>query len=401
MRMDSKPPFGGEVVRLGDVCEVNPKTECGLPDDELVSFLPLAAVHTNGSTDLGDETRRGDVRKGHPNFRRGDILLAKITPSFENGKIAIALTSHKYGYSSTEFHVIRPKGATVNTGYLLAFLRSGKTVDYCAHRMKGSAGQKRVPADVIKNLKLVLPSFSRQEQISMRFDEITDLIKLQDARIAKLDELVKSRFVEMFGDSVANPVGWRTDMLGHLGTCKNGLNFKAEDSGYEVTCLGVGNFGDRSSIEDMSLLEKVELSERPKEDCFLKDGDIVFVRSNGNKALVGRCLAVYPHGEELVYSGFCIRFRLSSGSLRVPFLVWTLKQPSMRTQLMGRGSNVKNLNQRILSSLEVPIPPIELQDEFISFASRVDKLRVGAQEQKERLQTLYDSLAQEYFAIGE
>ena len=99
----------------------------------------------------------------------------------------------------------------------------------------------------------------------------------------------------------------------------------------------------------------------------------VFVRSNGNKRLVGRCLAVFPNGEKAVYSGFCIRLRIESDRVRIPYLVWALRHPSMRQQMFGRGANVQNLNQKLMSNVEVPIPPLPEQDCFLDFVSEVDK----------------------------
>ena len=183
----------------------------------------------------------------------------------------------------------------------------------------------------------------------------------------------KSRFVEMFGDPVDNPLGFSTAGLTELGSCKNGMNFHSSDSGVELPCLGVADFRDLSVIEGVEGLSTVSLNEMPGEDYLLEDGDIVFVRSNGNKELVGRCLAIYPRGAEAVFSGFCIRLRLSTDGIRVPYLVWALKQPSLRSQMFGRGANVQNLNQKILAGVRVPLPPIELQDEFLSFISQVDK----------------------------
>jgi type I restriction enzyme S subunit len=375
--MTNKPPFDGEVVRLGDVCEINPKAKRGLSDDDAVSFLPLASVHTDGGTELGEDVKRGDVRKGHPNFKRGDILLAKITPSFENGKIAIAQIGREYGYSSTEFHVIRPKKEIVNTGFLMAFLRCGKTINYCAHRMKGSAGQKRVPPEVIKSLKLPLPPFAQQEEIANRFASITDLMAIQDTRLARFDSLVKSRFVEMFGNPVENSFGWPCKRLGDLGELKNGVNFKAADSGCEIKCLGVGDFKNRYAIRDMDLVSTVTLNGEPTENQILHDGDVVFVRSNGNKKLVGRSLAVFPGNTRLTFSGFCIRFRNASDRLLLDYMLGCLKSDSMRKAMTGRGANIQNLSQGLLSKVEMPLPPLELQREFSSFIAQVDKLRVA------------------------
>ena len=241
------------------------------------------------------------------------------------------------------------------------------------------------------------PDLAEQKDIAKQLNFIDSGISRVQVQIDKLDALVKSRFVEMFGDPADNPFGWNTAALTDLGVCKNGMNFRASDFGYNVACLGVADFKDRSVIDDMSLLGTVNLDAAPSDNYLLKNGDIVFVRSNGNKQLVGRCLAVYPGNQEVVFSGFCIRLRLNNDQIRVPFLLWALKQPSIRRQMFGRGANVQNLNQKILSNVRVPVPPIALQEEFLGFATQVDKSKSIAQKQIDKLQMLYDSLAQEYF----
>ena len=174
--MADKPRFGGEKVKLGDVAKVNPRAEKLAGDKDLVSFLPLASVHTDGTTESGETFCRSEVKKGHPYFRRGDILVAKITPSFENGKIALAASGMQEGYSSTEFHVVRPMPDRVDSYYLLAYLRSSKVRVFCSRRMKGSTGQKRVPKEVLAGLALNLPALDAQRERAAKFKEIASLI---------------------------------------------------------------------------------------------------------------------------------------------------------------------------------------------------------------------------------
>ena len=238
----------------------------------------------------------------------------------------------------------------------------------------------------------------RQSEIVKTLDGVLAQIDLAESQIEKLDQLVKSRFVEMFGDPVLNTKGWNIRKFKELGEFKNGVNFKSVDNGFEIKCLGVGDFKDRYSIRDMSLINRVSLNGKPNESQLLKDGDIVFVRSNGNKALVGRCLAVFPGMDAVTFSGFCIRFRNKTDGLELDYLLNCLKAEPMRKAMAGRGANIQNLSQTLLSKLEIPVPPQALQQEFATFARQVDKPRFIAQQQIEKLQMLYDSLAQDYFA---
>ena len=213
----------------------------------------------------------------------------------------------------------------------------------------------------------------RQCEIVDVLDKFTQIIQQRNKEISALDELIKARFVEMFGDPVMNEKGWITKSLLDMGRCKNGMNFHYDDEGVEINCLGVGDFKELSIIDNTDELPTVSLKEMPSEEYLLKDDDIIFVRSNGNKALVGRSIAVYPGNVPTTFSGFCIRYRKHDNEIIVPYLLRALKADSMRMKMTGRGANIQNLNQQILGTLVIPVPPIELQNQFADFVKQVDK----------------------------
>ena len=219
---------------------------------------------------------------------------------------------------------------------------------------------------------------SKKEQVSIcnKLDKLHDVMKLREQELQMLNDLIKARFVEMFGDPVLNEKGWKTKPLLDMGKCKNGMNFHYDDSGVEINCLGVGDFKDLSVIDNTEQLPTVSLNEMPSEEYLLKDDDIVFVRSNGNKALVGRSVAVYPGDIPTTFSGFCIRYRKYDNAVTIPYLLRVLKADSIRKKMAGRGANIQNLNQQILGTLVIPVPPIELQMEFSDFVKQVDKSEV-------------------------
>ena len=200
----------------------------------------------------------------------------------------------------------------------------------------------------------------------------------------------------MFGDNPIENGKWKVEKLGNLGLCKNGMNFSYEDNGFEINCLGVGDFKDNAVISNCEKLPVISLNEKPSEEYLLKDNDIVFVRSNGKKELVGRSVLVHPR-VLTTFSGFCIRFRLSTDSINHLFLLQFLKMPNTRKNMAGRGANIQNLNQQILSNLDIPVPQIELQNNFSSFIQQIDKSKFAVQKSLEKAETLYKSLMQEYF----
>jgi type I restriction enzyme S subunit len=201
----------------------------------------------------------------------------------------------------------------------------------------------------------------------------------------------------MFGDPIENPMGWNMKPLLSMGKCKNGMNFHYDEESVSINCLGVGDFKDNSIISDTGSLPVITLDEMLSDDYLLKDNNIVFVRSNGGKALVGRSVAVYPGGTPTTFSGFCIRYRVDDSAITVPYLLRVLKSESVRNKMAGRGANIQNLNQQILRTVTVPIPPMELQMEFSNFMEQTDKSKVVVQAALNEAQLLFDSLMQEYF----
>ena len=149
-------------------------------------------------------------------------------------------------------------------------------------------------------------------------------------------------FLELFGDPVINPMGWSICSLVDHGKFKNGLNFKKGESGLKVKYLGVGDFKSHSKIDDIDSLSFIDLNNTPSKDYFLKDEDIVFVRSNGNGKLVGRCVVMYPKDVKVAYSGFCIRYRVEDACMNVTYLTHLFREKSFRKLLLqsGQGANI-------------------------------------------------------------
>lgn len=278
--------------------------------------------------------------------------------------------------------------------FLYAFLESQKS-----RFIKDAVGgaQPNISAGYLKEIDMPLIPLEEQRRIAALLDKVSDLIAKRQAQLDKLDLLVKARFVEIFGDPVINPYGWNVSALSDLGECKNGMNFHTDDSGVVIHCLGVGDFKDLSLIEDTSKLPTISLNEMPSDDYLLANGDIVFVRSNGNKALVGRSVAVYPNDIPTTFSGFCIRFRIQNPSVLPSYLLRVLKTDSMRKKMAGRGANIQNLNQKILAELRIPIPGLALQEEYELFIKKVDKSKLTIQQSLDKLETLKKALMQQYF----
>ena len=327
-------------------------------------------------------------------LKAGDILICASSGSKELvGKAAYVKRDLPMTFGAF-CKVVRPK--TDCPQYIGHFFNSPYYRERIANSAAG-ANINNIRNEHIDVLEIAWPSMKKQRGAVTVLDKVTELISLRKEQLAKLEQLVKSRFIELFGDPVTNPKAWKTKPLLDMGYCKNGMNFHTGDSGIEMHCLGVGDFKDLSVIDGTEHLPIVSLNEAPPEESMLKDGDIVFVRSNGNKALVGRCLVVYPRNTPTTYSGFCIRYRLTSNEVDTAYLLRVLKTDSMRKKMAGRGANIQNLNQQILASLDIPIPHMETQEQFVSFVKQTEKSKLTIQQSLDKLELLKKSLMQEYF----
>ena len=328
----------------------------------------------------------------------GDILMSHINSMAYLGRAVM----YKMQKNECIIHGMNLLRLKANRNFILPeyaeyYFKSNTFKKYIKKIAKKSVNQASFSIADLKSIPLFLPNMVEQKKIYNTLNRIDNIISLKNQQLKKLDLLTKSLFVEMFGDPVDNPRGWETKGLLELGKCKNGMNFSAGESGVNVHCLGVGDFKDYSKICNTSVLPKISLNKMPPEEAMLQDGDIVFVRSNGNKMLVGRCLVIFPGDIPTTYSGFCIRFRKEAECVDTTYLVQLLKADSTRSKMAGRGANIQNLNQHILGALQIPIPPIELQQEFKDFIKQSDKHKSVVQKSLDETQLLFDSLMQKYF----
>ena len=120
-------------------------------------------------------------------------------------------------------------------------------------------------------IELELPPLKEQEEVAAKLEQVDLLIDKCRQRIEIFDMLVKSRFIEMFGDPVLNPMGWEIKPLLEMGDCKNGMNFRKDESGIELNCLGVGDFQNLSVISDTSALPTVSLNAMLSKEYLLEN----------------------------------------------------------------------------------------------------------------------------------
>ncbi|MBI3781321.1 MAG: hypothetical protein HY278_09750 [candidate division NC10 bacterium] len=343
-------PEGWAWASLDDACVVNPRHERNaLPDDALVSFIPMAAVDQQSGCISGSVARRyGEVRKGFTHFAEGDVLFARITPCMENGKIAVARNLvNGLGCGTTEFHVLRSLGGILPE-YIHRYLRQESFRRSAAANMSGTAGQLRVPTDYMRSVQLPLAPLAEQRRIMAKIEALFEQSRTARQTLDRIPPLLKkfrqSVLAAAFrGDLTRDwreqhpdvdpapvllehicaerrrkweedlrtkgkdlrmmkwdrpkpvdtshlpnlPEGWLWIGLGELiGRSQNGLSTRFSQVGTPTPVLRLADIKDGRITTDGIRL--IRLSDGEIQKYGLARGDLLVIRVNGSKELVGR-----------------------------------------------------------------------------------------------------------------
>ena len=193
-------------------------------------------------------------------------------------------------------------------------------------------------------------------------------------------------------------VKWPTKRLGDLAEFRNGVNYNKSSFGEGVKVVGVSDFQDYTKPR-YGELEQINPEGIVTERNILRDGDIVFVRSNGNRELIGRSLFIEQPPEEITHSAFTIRLRFISREVHPKFYAYCFRTPIIRKELTasGGGTNISNLNQDILNALEVPFPTLPEQRRIAGILSAYDELIENSQRRIRILEGMARALYREWF----
>ena len=171
---------GWEFVKLGDICEINPRRPKGIASDidAPTTFVPMAAVDAEtGRISQPQERAFSDVSRGYTYFQEGDVLFAKITPCMQNGKHAIAKgLIDGFGFGTTEFHVLRPSDV-VMAEWIYRYVTQRELLELATHHFRGAVGQQRLPKEFLAELTIPLPPFAEQERFTRALDEKSAIIE--------------------------------------------------------------------------------------------------------------------------------------------------------------------------------------------------------------------------------
>ena len=384
---------GWDIKKLGEVCtfingfafKSSKFTESGEPIIRISDIQNGMVVDSNVVYfDIDSYSENLSKYKVYPN----DILIAMSGGT--TGKIGINYTNREF-YLNQRVGVFRENNNVLNHMFLFYYLHT-KGED--SLKMAAGAAQPNLSTAQIKDFDIPIPTLSEQKEIVEHLDSsFAKIDKLKENATKNLEE-AKALFQSALKDALEPKEGWEEKTLGELGNLKNGMNFRKNESGAELHILGVGDFGNLFSISNTENLPIISLNEMPSDDYLLENEDIVFVRSNGNKNLVGRCVLVYPNNIKTSFSGFCIRFRKNSDKVDAKYLAYFLKAPNTRKKIAGNGANISNLNQKVLQNLAIPFPSLPEQQSIVSFLDSLNEKLNTLQQNYSRICDECDALKQ-------
>lgn len=408
-------PEGWVSVKLQDLIDLNPKTEA--PDDTDSAFSPMAMLGTRYRDLPRFEVRKwGEIRSSYVHFKDGDVLLAKITPCFENGKAGIAHgLPNGIGAGSSEYFVCRPRSQALDPRYLLAlfktqdFLKSGET------RMTGSVGHKRVPKDVLLGTEIPLAPAAEQSRIADKLDALLARVDACRERLDRVPAIIK-RFRQAVISATTSQSGtgadsssdrhddvWPTVRLTDvLVEMRNGLATKPAETPPGVKILRISSV--RPMAVDLEDHRFLKLDASDIETYRLRENDLLFTRYNGTFDFVGACARIPMIRGDVVYPDKLIRVRIDENIVSPAYLELIFTAPSVRRQVEGyikSSAGQKGISGADLKTIEFALPPPRVQAEIVrrtdALFALADSIEASCQTAREQVDLLTPSILTKAF----
>ena len=255
---------------------------------------------------------------------------------------------------------------------------------------------KHLSAKELNKIEIPVLSLEEQRKIAETLSKVDELIAFRDQQLTKLDELVKARFVEMFGTFPANPFRWDTGKIQDVvSDVRYGSSRPAVEGG-KYPYLRMNNITYSGEL-DLRDTKRIDIPDSELDKCTVRRGDVLFNRTN-SKELVGKT-CVYNRDELMVLAGFVIRVRVNE-RIRPEVLSAFLNMDFSKRMLIGMCKTAigqANINAKELQNIDLYIPPIELQDQFVTLKNKVDQQKQTVQQSLEKLELMKKALMQEYF----
>ncbi len=310
-----------------------------------------------------------------------------------NGDLNVKYYSGKFDAYQRTYIIESTNKQVLDVKYLYYFLE--KYVEKLREQAIGGV-IKYIKLGYLTDAKIPLPPLPIQQKIADALDKASALIEQRKEQIEKLDLLIKSQFIEMFGDPVTNPMGWEIGTIRDLVTnVKYGTSKPAEENGQYVY-LRMNNITYDGHI-DLSDIKYINVPDKDYEKYIVRKGDILFNRTN-SRELVGKT-AVFDEDTPMMIAGYIIRIRTNGGA-NPEYISAYLNSGFGKKMLFDMCKAIvgqANINAQELQDISIPITPITLQNEFADFVQQVDEQKKQLKQSLEEMELNYKSLMQKCF----
>ena len=415
-----KIPAHWEVKRLKYAVTLNPApTEVRNRGESLeVSFVPMEAIGEYGGLELTTTKLVGEVYTGYTYFREGDVVVAKITPCFENGKGAVATgLVNEIAFGTTELHVLRVKESTDRQ--FLFYLSMGDAFKRLGEaEMYGAGGQKRVPDSFVRNLMHPLPPLPEQRAIAAFLDRETAKIDALVAKKERLIELLQEKRTALISHAVTKgldpdaplkdsgvewlgeiPAHWEVKRLRVMGTLQTGITLGKR---YETPDLVTRPYLRVANVQDGYLalddIAEIELPAKETRRYELRPNDVLLTEG-GDFDKLGRGYLWSGQIPLALHQNHIFVVRPNQQVLSSKFLTVLLTSSYGRayfTATSKQSTNLASTNSKKLASFPIPIPSLTEQCAIAAFLDRetaqIDALIAKVQEAIDRLKELRTAL---------
>lgn len=381
------------MVKLGDICDIK---SGGTPSRSNANYwnngnIPWIKISDFNNTYI-ENTEEFITKEGLDNssakmIKKGSILFTIFATLGEVAILNIDATTNQAIASLTI------SDESVKQKYLYYFLCSLK--DFVNGIGRGVA-QNNINLKILKNISVPIPSSDKQNKIIKILDNVNCAIDCKKQQLLKLNELVKSRFIEMFGTYPLNSKGWNTCKIRDVVEDVRYGSSRPAVIGGKYPYLRMNNITYDGEL-DLTDIKYIDIPESELDKCAVRNGDVLFNRTN-SRELVGKT-CVYTNDEIMVLAGFIIRIRVNELVLS-EFLSSFLNTDFSKQMLFNMCKTAigqANINAQELQNIEIYLPPIKLQQEFVQFKKQIDKSKLAIEKSIEKLEILKKSLMQEYF----
>lgn len=255
--------------------------------------------------------------------------------------------------------------------YLLHYLKSDMMLSFIKEYATGSVRDNLKLADLGK-FPINLRPVEEQRQIATTLDKIDDLIAKRRQQLDKLDELVKSRFIEMFGDVIRNSKAWQMRVFEDVAASRLGKMLDAKQQTGKYSYPYLANFNVQWFRFNIENLNQMDFDEDDRAEFELKDGDLL-VCEGGE---IGRCAVWHNEIQPCFFQKALHRVRCNRQIIHPDYLAWWFKYNCDYdgfTAIAGSKATIAHLPGIKLKQLQVAVPPIELQEQFATFVEQTDK----------------------------